>query len=97
MNKNILPNKILKDGNTDSDFDSVTLEIERKWILESEPEGFSVIKEGMIEQLYLVVDGPYEIRIRKMELVDDSPECYIDIKSDGDLTKTEISIAIEEK
>lgn len=70
------------------------MEIERKWLLKKIPEGFPLITEAVCEQAYLSQEP--EIRIRKRNEVGREPVYFIDIKSDGNLSRTEVTIPISE-
>lgn len=71
------------------------IEIERKWLLTKVPDDLNLLSVGTVEQLYF--PGDADIRIRKT-MMDDSNRCTLDVKGDGDLTRTELKkeISVEE-
>lgn len=74
---------------------NIGIEIERKWLIDKVPEELPLLSIGTVEQLYF--SGEADVRIRRME-TDDSTMCYLDIKGDGGLKRTEIKkeISIDE-
>lgn len=71
------------------------LEIERKFMMDGFPFGLELISEVEIEQGYISTEP--EVRIRKaVNKRTGKSRCYITIKGDGDLTRTEIETEIDE-
>lgn len=71
------------------------IEIERKWILNEVPKGFPLIIDAVCEQAYLSISP--EVRIRKRAETGNVPLFFLDVKSDGTLTRNEITNPISEE
>ncbi len=71
------------------------LEIERKFLINGYPIGLELIKEVEIEQGYLSIDP--EIRLHKaVDINTGKTDFRLTVKSNGDLTRTEIKTDVKE-
>lgn len=76
----------------------MSLEIERKWKLNSFPTNLEASEEFYMEQTYLVVDKNKELRIRKKTNKKTGFSDYrLTYKSSGDLTRMEKEVEISEE
>lgn len=71
------------------------LEIERKFLMDGFPFGLDIISEVEIEQGYVSIDPEVRVR-RSVDKKTGEVQCYITIKGEGTLTRTEIETEIDE-
>lgn len=71
------------------------LEIERKFLMDGFPIGLPLVREVEIEQGYLSIDP--EIRLhRATDIVTGKSECWLTIKGEGELVRTEHKTRVDE-
>ena len=71
------------------------LEIERKFLMDGFPIGLEILSEVEMEQGYISIDPEVRVR-RSYDLKTGEVQCFITLKGDGDLTRTEIETEIDE-
>ncbi|MCL2773364.1 MAG: hypothetical protein FWD71_08430 [Oscillospiraceae bacterium] len=71
------------------------MEIERKFLINNFPNNLTCIKTAIVSQGYVSIIP--EVRIRSYEYDNNSKEYVLTIKGDGNLSRNEIEICIDEK